>query len=321
IGSGDKAADFKSALESAAFRVASVESKPTKRNPSPPFTTSTLQQEASRKLGFAPAIAMRVAQRLYEGTEIDGETVGLITYMRTDGVDLDPSAIASARNVIEADYGKEYVPASPRAYKTKSKSAQEAHEAIRPTDMSRRPKDVARFLDADQAKLYELIWQRTMACQMESAELERTTAEIEAKAGGRTLELRATGTVVKFPGFLAIYHEDVDDPSEEEDANRLPEINQGETLKKEEIKAEQHFTEPPPRFSEASLVKRMEELGIGRPSTYASTLQVLRDRGYVRLDKKRLIPEDKGRVVVAFLESFFVRFVEYDFTAGLEEKL
>jgi len=321
IGSGKKAEDFKQALENATFRVASVESKPTRRNPSPPFTTSTLQQEASRKLGFAPAIAMRVAQRLYEGTEIDGETVGLITYMRTDGVDIDPSAIESARKVIAADYGKEYVPSSPRAYKTKSKSAQEAHEAVRPTDMSRRPKDVARFLDADQAKLYELIWQRTMACQMESAELERTTAEIEALAGGRKLELRATGTVVKFPGFLAIYHEDVDDPTEEEDAKRLPEIKQGETLKKEEIKSEQHFTEPPPRFSEASLVKRMEELGIGRPSTYASTLQVLRDRGYVRLDKKRLIPEDKGRVVVAFLESFFARYVEYDFTAGLEEKL
>jgi DNA topoisomerase-1 len=321
IGSGDKAADFKRSLEQAEFKVGSVESKPAKRNPYPPFTTSTMQQEASRKLGFAPAITMRVAQRLYEGTEIDGETVGLITYMRTDGVDLDPSAIASARKVIEADYGKEFVPDAPRMYKTKSKSAQEAHEAVRPTDMTRRPKDVARFLDADQAKLYELVWQRTMACQMESAELERTTAEIVAKAGGRTLELRATGTVIKFAGFLAIYHEDEDDPTEEEDSNRLPEINQGETLQKREIKADQHFTEPPPRFSEASLVKRMEELGIGRPSTYASTLQVLRDRGYVRLDKKRLIPEDKGRVVVAFLESFFARYVEYDFTAGLEEKL
>ena len=321
IGSGEKAEDFKRSLETAAFTVASVEARPAKRNPNPPFTTSTMQQEGSRKLGFAPAITMRIAQRLYEGAEIDGETVGLITYMRTDGVDLDPSAIASARSVIESDYGKEFVPTAPRTYKTKSKSAQEAHEAVRPTDMSRRPKDVARFLDADQAKLYELIWQRTMASQMESAELERTTAEIVAKAGGRTLELRATGTVVKFPGFLALYHEDVDDPAEEEDANRLPEIKQGETLAKQEIKADQHFTEPPPRFSEASLVKRMEELGIGRPSTYASTLQVLRDRGYVRIDKKRLVPEDKGRVVVAFLESFFSRYVEYDFTAGLEEKL
>jgi DNA topoisomerase-1 len=321
IGNGEKAASFRRALESAAFRVASVESKPTRRHPAPPFTTSTMQQEASRKFGFAPAITMRVAQRLYEGAEIDGETVGLITYMRTDGVDLDHSAISGARRVIEADYGREFVPDAPRTYKTKSKSAQEAHEAVRPTDMSRRPKDVARFLDKDQARLYELIWQRTMACQMESAELERTTAEITAKAGDRTLELRATGTVVKFPGFLAIYHEDEDDPVEDEDSNRLPEINRGETLTKREIKAEQHFTEPPPRFSEASLVKRMEELGIGRPSTYASTLQVLRDRGYVRLDKKRLVPEDKGRVVVAFLESFFARYVEYDFTADLEEKL
>ena len=322
IGTGDQAEKFKRDLETAVFKVASVESKPTKRNPYPPFTTSTLQQEASRKLGFAPAITMRLAQRLYEGVDIDGDTVGLITYMRTDGVDLDPSAISAARRVIEKDYGKEFVPDAPRTYKAKSKSAQEAHEAVRPTDMARRPKDVARVVDSDQAKLYELIWQRTMACQMESAELERTTAEITAKAGGRVLELRATGTVVKFPGFLALYHEDQDDPSsDDEDSNRLPEINQGETLEKREIKAEQHFTEPPPRFSEASLVKRMEELGIGRPSTYASTLQVLRDRGYVRLDRKRLVPEDKGRVVIAFLEAFFARYVEYDFTASLEEKL
>jgi DNA topoisomerase-1 len=322
IGSGQQAEDFKRSLEQAEFKVASVESKPAKRNPYPPFTTSTLQQEASRKLGFAPAITMRLAQRLYEGVDIEGDTVGLITYMRTDGVDIDESAIQSARKVIASDYGKEFVPDAPRTYKTKSKSAQEAHEAIRPTDMARRPKEVARFVDGDQARLYELIWQRTMACQMESAELERTTAEITAKAGGRTLELRATGTVIKFAGFLAIYHEDLDDPTEEdEDANRLPEINQGETLDKREIKAEQHFTEPPPRFSEASLVKRMEELGIGRPSTYASTLQVLRDRGYVRLDRKRLVPEDKGRVVIAFLEAFFARYVEYDFTAALEEKL
>jgi DNA topoisomerase-1 len=321
IGSGQQAEDFKRALEAAEFTVASVESKPTKRHPNPPFTTSTLQQEASRKLGLAPAITMRLAQRLYEGVDIEGDTVGLITYMRTDGVDLDNSAVQSARRVIESDYGKEFVPDAPRTYKAKSKAAQEAHEAIRPTDMTRRPKDVARILDADQAKLYELIWQRTMACQMESAELERTTADITAQAAGRTLELRATGTVIKFPGFLALYHEDQDDPSEDEDANRLPEINQGERLEKREIKADQHFTEPPPRFSEASLVKRMEELGIGRPSTYASTLQVLRDRGYVRIDRKRLVPEDKGRVVIAFLEAFFARYVEYDFTADLEEKL
>ncbi len=322
IGSGDEAAAFKRDLETAQFKVASVESKPAKRHPYAPFSTSTMQQEASRKLGFAPAITMRVAQRLYEGADIGGETVGLITYMRTDGIELDGSAIAGARRVIEAEYGANYVPSSPRVYKNKSKHAQEAHEAVRPTDLSRKPKDVARYLEADQAKLYELIWLRTIASQMESAELERTTVDITANVSGRALDLRATGTVVKFDGFLALYHEDQDDPTgDDEDANRLPEVKQGETLQKRDIKADQHFTEPPPRFSEASLVKRMEELGIGRPSTYASTLQVLRDRGYVRIDKKRLIPEDKGRVLTVFLESFFKRYVEYDFTASLEEKL
>ncbi len=321
IGSGEKAEDFKRSLEAAAFTVSSVEAKPAKRNPYAPFTTSTLQQEASRKLGFAPAHTMRIAQRLYEGIDIGGDTVGLITYMRTDGITIAPEAIASARSVIEADYGREYVPASPRVYQSKQKNAQEAHEAVRPTDPARRPKDVRSALDADQAKLYELIWLRTVASQMESAELERTTVDISAKAGGRNLELRATGTVVKFDGFLALYNEDQDDKGDDEDARRLPEMAAGNTLAKRDIVADQHFTEPPPRYSEASLVKRMEELGIGRPSTYASILQVLRDRGYVRLDKKRLIPEDKGRVLTAFLESFFSRYVEYDFTADLEEQL
>lgn len=322
IGSGDEAKAFKDALEKAQFKVNSVESKPAKRHPYAPFSTSTMQQEASRKLGFAPAITMRLAQRLYEGADIGGETVGLITYMRTDGIELDGSAIAGARRVIEAEYGANYVPSSPRVYKNKSKHAQEAHEAVRPTDLSRKPKDVARYLEPDQAKLYELIWLRTIASQMESAELERTTVDITANVAGRTLDLRATGTIIKFDGFLALYHEDQDDPTgDDEDANRLPEVKQGETLQKREIKADRHFTEPPPRFSEASLVKRMEELGIGRPSTYASTLQVLRDRGYVRVDKKRLIPEDKGRVLTVFLESFFQKYVEYDFTASLEEKL
>jgi DNA topoisomerase-1 len=321
IGSGDEAKAFKDALDKAQFMVASVESKPAKRHPYAPFSTSTMQQEASRKLGFAPAITMRLAQRLYEGTDIGGETVGLITYMRTDGIELDGSAIAGARRVIEAEYGANYVPSSPRVYKNKSKHAQEAHEAVRPTDLSRKPKDVARYLEPDQAKLYELIWLRTIASQMESAELERTTVDITANVAGRALDLRATGTVVKFDGFLTLYQEGQDDASDDEDGNRLPEVKQGEPLQKREIKADQHFTEPPPRFSEASLVKRMEELGIGRPSTYASTLQVLRDRGYVRVDKKRLIPGDKGRVLTVFLESFFQRYVEYDFTAGLEEKL
>jgi len=321
IGSGAEAEAFKQALETAAFTVTSVEAKPVKRHPQPPFTTSTLQQEASRKLGFAPAHTMRVAQRLYEGVDIDGETVGLITYMRTDGVQIADEAIAATRQVIGADFGASYVPGAPRRYETKAKNAQEAHEAIRPTELTRRPSQTKSFLDADQAKLYELIWQRTVSSQMESAELERTTVDINAKVAGRVLELRATGTVVKFDGFLAVYQEGQDEDPEDEESRRLPQMSAGEALTKRSIAANQHFTEPPPRYSEASLVKRLEELGIGRPSTYASILQVLKDRKYVRLDKRRLYPEDRGRIVVAFLESFFAKYVEYDFTAGLEEKL
>ena len=321
IGSGAEAQAFKQALETATFTVTSVDAKPVKRHPQPPFTTSTLQQEASRKLGFAPAHTMRVAQRLYEGVDIDGETVGLITYMRTDGVQIAPEAITSARQVIGADYGAKYVPPAPRRYEAKAKNAQEAHEAIRPTELTRRPGQTRSVLDADQAKLYELIWLRTIASQMESAELERTTVEIAAKVASRVLDLRATGTVVNFDGFLALYQEGQDEDPEDEESRRLPQMSSGERLAKREIKADQHFTEPPPRYSEASLVKRMEELGIGRPSTYASILQVLKDRKYVRLDKRRLYPEDRGRIVVAFLESYFAKYVEYDFTAGLEEKL
>ncbi len=326
IGAGKDAEDFRNALESAAFKVASVEAKPARRNPPPPFTTSTMQQEASRKLGFAPAHTMRLAQRLYEGIEINGETTGLITYMRTDGVDMDPEAVTGIRKMIGSEYGKDYVPEAPRKYQTKSKNAQEAHEAVRPTDSTRSPRDVKKAVEPDQAKLYELIWNRAVASQMQSAEMERTTVDIEAKVGARTLELRATGQVIKFDGFLKLYNEDRDDKpdadSEDDDeSRRLPAMSQGEALKKDEIVSTQHFTEPPPRYSEASLVKRMEELGIGRPSTYASILGVIRDRGYVRIDKKRLVPEDKGRIVVAFLESFFTRYVEYDFTADLEEKL
>jgi DNA topoisomerase-1 len=321
IGSGAEAEAFKQALETSAFTVESVEAKPVKRHPYAPFTTSTLQQEASRKLGFAPAHTMRVAQRLYEGVDIGGETIGLITYMRTDGVQIAEEAIPAVRQVIEQDYGRNYLPPAPRKYETKAKNAQEAHEAIRPTELSRRPRDTKSFLDADQAKLYELIWLRTVASQMESAELERTTVDISAKVASRVLDLRATGTVVKFDGFLTLYQEGRDEDPDDEDARRLPEMSAGEKLAKRSIAADQHFTEPPPRYSEASLVKRMEELGIGRPSTYASILQVLRDRKYVRLDKRRLYPEDRGRIVVAFLESFFARYVEYDFTAGLEDKL
>jgi DNA topoisomerase-1 len=320
IGSGAEADEFRKAIEAANFTVSTVEAKPARRNPQAPFTTSTLQQEASRKLGFAPAHTMRIAQRLYEGIDVGGETTGLITYMRTDGVQIDGSAITQARKVIGEDYGNAYVPDSPRQYQTKAKNAQEAHEAIRPTDLSRRPSDMKRRLDADQARLYELIWIRTIASQMESAELERTTVDIAARTGARALELRASGQVIKFDGFLALYQEGRDD-EEDEDSRRLPAMSEGEALKRENLSVTQHFTEPPPRFSEASLVKRMEELGIGRPSTYASILQVLKDRGYVKLEKKRLYGEDKGRVVIAFLENFFARYVEYDFTANLEEQL
>jgi DNA topoisomerase I len=321
IGAGAEAEAFRQALEQARFVVAEVEAKPARRNPPPPFTTSTLQQEASRKLGFAPAHTMRLAQRLYEGAELDGETVGLITYMRTDGVQIADEAITAIRRQIGQEYGDRYVPDAPRRYQTKAKNAQEAHEAVRPTDVARRPRDVARHVDADQARLYELIYRRTVASQMESAELERTTADITAKVGDRVLELRANGTVVKFDGFLKLYQEGRDDEEDDDESRRLPQMSAGEPLDKRAIASTQHFTEPPPRYSEASLVKRMEELGIGRPSTYAAILQVLKDRGYVRLDKKRLVAEDKGRIVVAFLESFFSRYVEYDFTADLEEQL
>ena len=321
IGSGAEAEAFTRDLEAATFKIATVEAKPARRNPPPPFTTSTMQQEASRKLGFSPAHTMRLAQRLYEGIDIDGETVGLITYMRTDGIDLAPEAIADIRAMLAKNYGKEYVPASPREYHNKSKNAQEAHEAVRPTSASRTPAQVAKHVDRDQARLYELVWNRAVASQMESAELERTTVDILGKAGARNLELRATGQVVKFDGFLTLYQEGHDEDVEDEESRRLPAMSEGELLEKQAINSAQHFTEPPPRYSEAALVKRMEELGIGRPSTYASILQVLQDRGYVRLDKKRLLPEDKGRVVVGFLESFFQRYVEYDFTANLEEQL
>jgi len=321
ISSGAEAEAFTRDLEAASFNVAAVEAKPTRRNPPPPFTTSTMQQEASRKLGFSPAHTMRLAQRLYEGVEIDGETVGLITYMRTDGIDLAPEAINDIRAMLGKNYGKEYVPAAPREYHNKAKNAQEAHEAVRPTSAARTPTDVAKRLHRDQARLYELIWKRAVASQMESAELERTTVDIAAKLGSRNLELRATGQVVKFDGFLALYEEGHDDDDLNEESRRLPAMSEGELLEKQAVNSSQHFTEPPPRYSEAALVRRMEELGIGRPSTYASILQVLQDRGYVRIDKKRLVPEDKGRVVVGFLESFFQHYVEYDFTATLEEQL
>ena len=320
VGTKAEAEAFKAALEAGRFTVQSVEAKPAKRHPYPPFTTSTLQMEASRKLGFAPAIAMRLAQKLYEGVEIGGETTGLITYMRTDGVDMAPEAVTAVRRFIGKEFAEGYLPGAPRAYSAKAKNAQEAHEAIRPTDIFRVPAAMKAYLSNDEYRLYELIWKRTLASQMESARMERTTVDILAEAAGRKLDLRATGQVVLFDGFLALYQE-TDEDAEDEEGKRLPSMKAGDTVSKKAIAATQHFTEPPPRFTEATLIKRMEELGIGRPSTYAATLATLRDREYVAIDKKRLVPEDKGRIVTAFLESFFARYVEFGFTADLENNL
>ena len=302
------------------YKVASIEKKRTRRNPLPPFTTSTLQQEASRKLGFGASRTMRLAQQLYEGADIDGETVGLITYMRTDSVTLSQEAIAGARDLIAKQFGQKFLPEQPRVWNTQAKNAQEAHEAIRPTDMHRRPEDVARSLDNDQRRLYELIWRRAVASQMESAQLDQTAVDISS--ADRKVTLRANGSIVVFDGFLALYREDADDPSDvEDDSKLLPAMAEGDQTARDAVKPEQHFTQPPPRYTEASLVKRLEELGIGRPSTYASIIEVLQDRGYVRLEKRRFIPEDRGRLVTAFLEAFFHRYVQYDFTAKLEDQL
>ncbi|WP_413154640.1 type I DNA topoisomerase [Bartonella sp. cb54] len=322
IQSQEQANQIRFMLEEAEYRTLNVEAKPTKRNPFPPFTTSTLQQAASSKLGFSASRTMQIAQKLYEGIEIDGEMAGLITYMRTDGVQIAPEAIDSARKVIHETFGNSYIPEKPRFYSSKAKNAQEAHEAIRPTDFQRTPNQVSSFLDNDQAKLYELIWKRAIASQMCSAEIERTTVEIEALQGKNHANLRATGSVIRFDGFLSVYTDQRDEENNEEnESTRLPQINTGETLTKEKVEAVQHTTEPPPRYSEASLIKKLEELGIGRPSTYASTLATLCDRGYIVIDKRKLTPDAKGRIVTAFLENFFNRYVEYGFTADLEEKL
>ena len=306
------------AVRAGSFSVASVEKKRTKRNPPPPFITSTLQQEASRKLGFSSQQTMRLAQQLYEGVDINGDTVGLITYMRTDGVQLAKEAVQAIRSQIKAEFGESYLPGAPREYQSKAKNAQEAHEAIRPTDISLKPEHVARMLNAEQAKLYELIYKRAMACQMSAAELDQTAVDLTDGAGQT---LRANGSVLAFDGFLKLYHEDQDDASDDEDTRILPPIAKGDPAKTRDVAASQHFTQPPPRYSEASLVKKMEELGIGRPSTYASILTVLRDRNYVRLEARRFIPEDRGRLVTAFLTSFFARYVDTGFTANLEEQL
>ncbi len=303
------------------FKVASIERKQVRRNPYPPFITSTLQQEASRKLRFSATKTMRTAQRLYEGVDIGGETVGLITYMRTDGVTLSGEAIAAARKLVKNKFGDNYLPDSPRAYKSKVKNAQEAHEAIRPTDIHRTPDSVSEYLNEDEAKLYDLIWKRTVACQMESAVLDQVSVDI-ANGDGKVV-LRATGSIIAFDGFLKVYREEQEDEDKDasEEERRLPALKEGDALTLSDITPNQHFTQPPPRYTEASLVKKMEELGIGRPSTYASIMQVLQDRDYVKLDQRRFIPESRGRIVTAFLMNFFGRYVEYNFTANMEEQL
>ena len=308
----------KAAVEAGTFSVGSVERRRVKRNPPPPFTTSTLQQEASRKLGFGAQQTMRLAQGLYEGVDIDGETTGLITYMRTDGVQMAQEAIHSIRDHVKDSFGPNYLPAAPREYVSKAKNAQEAHEAIRPTDVARTPESVAGGLNSDQRRLYELIWKRAVASQMQSAELDQVSVDV---TDGQGVKMRANGSIVAFDGFLKLYREDTDDASDEDDNRMLPPMSERDPLKRQKVDASQHFTQPPPRYSEASLVKKMEELGIGRPSTYASILSVLQDRNYVKLDKRRFVPEDRGRLVTAFLVSFFEHYVDTGFTAGLEEKL
>jgi DNA topoisomerase-1 len=306
IGNRGDADAAKAVVEAGRFSVSTVETKPFAKNPPPPFTTSTLQQEAARKLGFAASHTMRVAQSLYED--------GLITYMRTDGIDMAPEAVSAARRAITSRYSAGYVPDRPRQYQSKIKNAQEAHEAIRPTDFDR-----SRAASGDHARLYELIYNRALASQMASARLERTTVELTDGAGRAVL--RASGQVVLFPGYLALYEEGRDEKADDENGARMPALREGDAPAKTGVEATQSFTQPPPRYSEASLVKRLEELGIGRPSTYASTLQTLKDREYVRVEKGRFVPEESGRLVTAFLERFFERYVSYDYTAELEEEL
>jgi DNA topoisomerase-1 len=313
-------------VEAGQFSVASVERRRVKRNPPAPFTTSTLQQDASRKLGFGAQQIMRLAQQLYEGVEIDGDTVGLITYMRTDGVQMAGEAITAIRAHVLEEYGTTYLPGAAREYSSKAKNAQEAHEAIRPTDVTLTPERAGHYLNSEQKRLYELIWKRAVASQMQSAELDQVTVEVADPAQAKGPRLRATGSILAFDGFLKLYREEQEEaaPGEEprdEESRMLPPMAERDPLRRGEIAADQHFTQPPPRFSEASLVKKMEELGIGRPSTYASILSVLRDRNYVKLEARRFIPEDRGRLVTAFLTSFFERYVDTGFTAALEEQL
>ena len=319
LGNEKDAMAAKAAVDAADLSVISVVAKPLTRNPQAPFMTSTMQQEASRKLGFSATQTMRTAQMLYEGVDIGGETTGLITYMRTDGISMIGEAISDCRATIGTEFGDDYLPGQHRVYKSKAKNAQEAHEAIRPTSFSRTPASLN--LNGDMKKLYELIWKRAMSSQMASAKLERTTIEMADK--GNTVGLRASGQVIRFDGFLKLYEETkpkAADGEEEKNATLAP-VVEGDKIEAKDVNAEQHFTQPPPRYSEASLVKRMEELGIGRPSTYASILKVLQDRTYVELDKRRFTPSDKGRLLTAFLENFFNKYVQYNYTADLEERL
>jgi DNA topoisomerase I len=301
------------------LKVVSVEKKQRKRNPAAPFTTSTLQQEASRKLGFGAQRTMRTAQQLYEGIDLTGEgAVGLISYMRTDSVNLADEAVAEIREVIAKRYGEDHLPESPRVYKTKSKNAQEAHEAIRPTSAARAPEDIHGKLTEEQRKLYELIWKRTIACQMEQAVFDTVTADLDA---GNDSSFRATGSVMVVPGFMAVYQEGQDDTVSDDEERLLPPLEEGESVTLKEILCEQHFTEPPPRYTEASLVKALEEYGIGRPSTYATIISTLQQREYVEMDRKRFKPTDVGRVVSKFLTDHFTQYVDYDFTAKMEDEL
>ncbi len=311
-------------IEKSTFNVSDIEKKQVKRNPAAPFTTSTLQQEASRKLGFSPKKTMQIAQRLYEGVDIDGETIGLVTYMRTDSVNLSNDALTAARDFIEKDFGKQYLPAAPRLYKSKAKNAQEAHEAIRPTDVVRTPKSMTAHLDEAQLKLYELIWKRTVASQMENALFDQVGVDIISQDKQTTL--RATGSTLVFDGFLKLYQESKDQENKDEKASEddemlLPQLSVGEAIGINLVTPQQHFTQPPPRYTEASLVKKLEELGIGRPSTYVSLIQTLQDRDYVRIEKRQFHPDQRGRLVTSFLSHYFPKYIQYDFTADLEEQL
>ena len=318
IGTEKEAKTALAQIEAASFAIASVETKETKRHPTAPFTTSTLQQEAARKLRYGAKRTMQLAQKLYEGVSLGGETVGLITYMRTDAVTVSQEAIAATRNMIGRQYGDEYLPKSQRMYKGKAKNAQEAHEAIRPTDVTRSPSSVRSVLNEDEFKLYELIWKRMVASQMESARFNQLTIDIGS--ADKKIAFRATGSTLIFDGFLKLYEEGRD-TEEDEKNQRLPAVKENEDATLTKVTPNQHFTQPPPRFTEASLVKRLEELGIGRPSTYASIMSTLLDRNYVRLEKRQLIPEGLGRVVTTFLVHYFQKYLEYDFTADLEEQL